>query len=81
MTRIPIRFDTVWRWFLAALCIPVSQSYLEVDGPQVHVRMAWSFRATFPTPLLPFRVWIGVASGRPPGPSGRAGELVADVFQ
>ena len=22
-----------------------------------------------------------VASGRPPGPSGRAGELVADVFQ
>lgn len=48
MTRIPIRFDTVWRWFLAALCIPVSQSYLEVDGPQVHVRMGWSFRATFP---------------------------------
>jgi len=32
-------------------------------------------------PLLPFRVWGGVASGRPPSPSGRAGELVADVFQ
>lgn len=48
MPRIPIRFDTVWRWLLAALAIPVSQSYLEVDGPEVHVRMGWSFRATFP---------------------------------
>ncbi len=33
------------------------------------------------SPLLPFRVWSGVASGWPPSPSGRAGELVADVFQ
>ena len=33
------------------------------------------------TPLLPFRVWSGVASGRPPSPSGRAGKLVADVLQ
>jgi len=32
-------------------------------------------------PLLPFRVWSGVASGRPPSPSGRAGKLVADVLQ
>ncbi len=32
-------------------------------------------------PLLPFRAWSGVASGRPPSPSGRAGKLVADVLQ
>jgi hypothetical protein len=49
--------------------VHVPGQYLQIDGEK---------RAT---PLLPFRVWIGVASGRPPGPSGRAGELVADVFQ
>ncbi len=44
-------------------------------------RNALQLMALFQAPFLPFRVWSGVASGWPPGPSGRAGELVADVFQ
>jgi hypothetical protein len=46
--RFPIRFD---RWYGAlstALHIAPAQSFVEVDGEAVHVRMAWAFRATFP---------------------------------
>jgi hypothetical protein len=46
--RVPIQFDKVYGWLSSALLLPPSASYLEVDDREVHVRMAWAFRARFP---------------------------------
>ncbi len=56
-------------------------SFQYIDVRRIIEFVKKEFPSVVTAPLLPFRVWSGVASGRPPGPSGRAGELVADVFQ
>jgi hypothetical protein len=48
MTRFPIRFVPWYRALSSALFIAPSDSYVEVDGGDVIVRMAWVFRARFP---------------------------------
>lgn len=45
--RVPIRFNKPYALLSTALWLRPSDSYLELDGEQVHVRMAWGFRATF----------------------------------
>ena len=46
--RFPIRFDPPFRALAAALLLTPSRSFIEVDGDDVRVRMAWGFRARFP---------------------------------
>jgi hypothetical protein len=45
--RFPIRFDAAYKVLSYAVLIPPSDSYLEISGDQIHVRMAWAFRAKF----------------------------------
>lgn len=47
-TRFPIRFDQGYKLLSAALLIHPSRSFVEVEGGEVRVRMAWGFRARFP---------------------------------
>lgn len=47
MTRFPIQFDTAYAALSAALFILPSDSYVEIAGQDVSVRMGWAFRATF----------------------------------
>ena len=47
-TRFPIRFDAWYRLLSSALLLAPSDSYVEIRGSEVIVRMAWAFRATFP---------------------------------
>jgi len=47
-TRFPIRFDSAYRVLSAALLLSPSDSFVEVEGDEVRVRMAWGFRARFP---------------------------------
>ena len=46
--RFPIRFDMWYGILSSALFLPPSSSYIEVDSEQVHVRMGWAFRSSFP---------------------------------
>jgi len=46
--RFPIRFDDWYRVLSSALLLLPSDSFVEVDGGEVCVRMAWGFRARFP---------------------------------
>jgi len=46
--RFPIRFDPWYRVLSTALLILPSDSYVEIDGDAVSVRMSWGFRASFP---------------------------------
>jgi hypothetical protein len=46
--RFPIRFDTAYRVLSTVLLMPPSQSFVEVDGDRVRVRMAWGFHGDFP---------------------------------
>jgi hypothetical protein len=46
--RFPIRFDPWYRILSTALFLPPSDSYVEIEGDQVSVRMGWAFRAQFP---------------------------------
>ncbi len=46
--RFPIKFDPAYRVLSTIVPVPPSDSYLEVDGDRVYVRMAWGFRARFP---------------------------------
>jgi hypothetical protein len=46
--RFPIRFDAWYRALSSALFISPADSYVELDGSDVVVRMAWAFRARFP---------------------------------
>lgn len=47
-TRFPIRFDPAYRVLSSALLLASSDSFVEIEGDQVRVRMAWAFRAHFP---------------------------------
>ena len=47
-TRFPIRFDSAYRVLSAALLLSPSDSFVEVEGDEVRVRMAWGFLARFP---------------------------------
>jgi hypothetical protein len=47
-TRFPIRFDAAYRVLSAVLLLAPSDSYVEVEGEEVRVRMAWGFRTRFP---------------------------------
>ncbi len=46
--RFPIRFDAAYGLLSRALLIPPSDSFVELDGDEVRVRMAWAFQARFP---------------------------------
>ena len=46
--RFPIRFDAWYRVLSSVLFLPPSASYLEIRDGQVHTRMGWGFRASFP---------------------------------
>ena len=46
--RFPIRFDAAYRILSSALFLTPSSSFVEVEGDEVRVRMAWAFRARFP---------------------------------
>lgn len=46
-TRFPIRFDAPFRALAALLLLSPSDSYVEVQGNEVRVRMAWQFRSRF----------------------------------
>jgi len=46
--RFPIRFGRAYRILSTALLIAPSDSYVELEGDEVRVRMAWIFRARFP---------------------------------
>jgi hypothetical protein len=46
--RFPIRFDAAYRILSATLRLAPSDSFVEVVGDEVRVRMAWAFRARFP---------------------------------
>ena len=45
--RFPIRFDAAYRILSTALFLAPSDSFVEVAGDQVQVRMAWGFRPRF----------------------------------
>jgi hypothetical protein len=47
-TRFPIRFDAAYRVLSTALFLKPSHSFVEVEGGEVRVQMAWAFRARFP---------------------------------
>jgi hypothetical protein len=47
-TRFPIRFDPWYALLSTSLLLLPSDSWVEVSDDQVHVRMGWAFRATFP---------------------------------
>lgn len=46
-TRFLIKFDAPYALLSTALLIFPSDSYVEIAGNQVSVRMSWAFRATF----------------------------------
>jgi hypothetical protein len=46
--RFPIRFDAAYRVLSTALLLTPSSSFVEVEGDEVRVRMAWGFGARFP---------------------------------
>jgi hypothetical protein len=45
--RFPIKFDASYAVLSRALLISPSDSYVEIAGNDVSVRMSWAFRATF----------------------------------
>ncbi len=48
MTRFPIRFEPWYRVLSSAVLLRPADSYLEVDGEEVSVRMGYAFDARFP---------------------------------
>jgi len=46
-TRFEIKFDAAYAFLSTALLIFPSDSYVEIAGSQVSVRMGWAFRTTF----------------------------------
>ncbi len=62
MQRFPIRFDPPWALLFRALLLPPGQSFLEIDGGEVRVRMGWAFRAAFPrnsvASVRPLGTWV-----------------------
>ncbi len=49
MVRFQIRFDAAYRALSTVLLLLPSDSFLEVDGDEVRVRMGWGFRTRFPS--------------------------------
>jgi hypothetical protein len=47
-TRFPVRFDAWYRVLSTSLLLAPSDSFVETEGNEVRVRMAWAFRARFP---------------------------------
>jgi hypothetical protein len=47
-SRFPIRFESWYRILSSALLLKPSDSYVDVHGETVSVRMGWAFRASFP---------------------------------
>jgi hypothetical protein len=47
-TRFPIRFERWYALLSTSLLLLPSDSWVEVSDDEVHVRMGWAFRATFP---------------------------------
>jgi hypothetical protein len=47
MIRFPIQFDAPYALLSTALLILPSDSYVEIAGNEISVRMGWAFRATF----------------------------------
>jgi hypothetical protein len=48
IARFPIRFDRAYGALSTALFLRPTESFVEVEGDEVRVQMAWSFRARFP---------------------------------
>jgi hypothetical protein len=48
LTRFPIRFERGYRLLSTAILLAPSESFVEIDGSDVVVRMGWAFRARFP---------------------------------
>jgi hypothetical protein len=46
-TRFPLRFDRSYAALSTALLILPANSYVDITGNDVSVRMSWAFRATF----------------------------------
>ena len=46
--HFPIKFERAYSLLSRALFMSPSDSYVELDGAEVSVRMAWGFRARFP---------------------------------
>ena len=46
--RFPIRFDAPYRVLSSALLLRPADSFVDIEGDLVRVRMAWAFRAQFP---------------------------------
>jgi hypothetical protein len=46
--RFTIGFDPWYRALSTLLRLPPSTAYVDVDGPDVTVRMGWAFRSSFP---------------------------------
>jgi hypothetical protein len=46
--RLPIRFDPWYGVLSTGLFLQPASSFVEVNGDEVRVRMAWAFRARFP---------------------------------
>ncbi len=44
----PLRFDRAYGLLSSALLLRPSDSFVEVDGNEVRVHMAWAFRSAFP---------------------------------
>ena len=47
-SRFPIRFDRAYGVLSTVLLMSPADSFVEVEGDEVRVRMAWSFRTRFP---------------------------------
>src|SRR5215831_10852059 len=60
--RFPIRFDAWYRALSTAVLVSPSDSYVEVDGEEVFVKMAWVFRARFARSAIDI---AGPRGGRP----------------
>jgi hypothetical protein len=52
VARFPIRFDPVFRVLSTALLLLPADSYVELAGDEVRVRMAWGFRSRFPSAAI-----------------------------
>jgi hypothetical protein len=46
-TRVPIKFEPAYALLSRSLFISPADSYVEIDGDGISVRMAWAFKADF----------------------------------
>ncbi len=77
-SRFPIRFDAAYGLLSRALLIPPAGSFVELDGDEVQVSMAWAFRARFPRSAVRS---VAMYAGRKPlsrGAHGWAGRWLVN---